>query len=152
MTKMISGLTAVLTLAWAPYDASGQSVVVDQGTFSVEIAGELVGTEEFSIRRAGFNTEAAFIANGVITLQTGEGAEELRPLLRASGPAGSAEGYQLTLTGKAPLEITMNLARPRFVSRFESARGTEEREFRARPETRILELMVAHHYYFLRNT
>jgi len=141
---------ALLFSALQSPDAAAQSVVVDQGTFSIEINGTLVGTEEFSIRRAGFNRDAVFITNDIVTLRDSVEDREIRHLLRASGPNGAAEGYELSLSGHDPLEITMNLARPRFVSRFDSPAGQEEREFRARPDTRILETDVAHHYYFLR--
>ena len=144
-----AGLT-LLTLASLSSPAAAQSVV-DQGTFSIEIDGSVVGTEEFKIRRVGFNRSAIFIADGVVALGDESGSQEIRHLLRVSGSAGAAEAYELTLSGAEPLEITMNLARPRFVSRFESPEGQEEREFRAREETRIIEVMVAHHYYFVRD-
>lgn len=144
------GFLSALVWAMSAPAAVAQSVVVDQGTFAILIDGEEMGSEEFSIRRAGLLNNAAFIASGVVSLRHADGVSELRPVLRARAPVGATDGYQLKVTGPSPLEVTMNVAGPRFVSRFQSTRGREEREFRARPETRILDSGIAHHYYFLR--
>ena len=84
-----AGLT-LLTLASLSSPAAAQSVV-DQGTFSIEIDGSVVGTEEFKIRRVGFNRSAIFIADGVVALGDESGSQEIRHLLRVSGSAGAAE-------------------------------------------------------------
>lgn len=128
-----------------------QSVVVDQGTFSVSVGGRVIGTEEFSIRRAGLGPSAAFIASGAVKLSLEEGFQELRPLLSAHAPDGAADGYQVKVTGVDASEVVLNLVGPRFVSNFRSAAGEEEREFSASARTRIIERLVAHHYYFLAN-
>ena len=130
---------------------AAQSVVVDQGTFALSVEGALVGTEEFSIRRAGFGNDAVFIASGVVTTALGAESQDLRTLLRATAPDGAAGGYQVKVAGAEAVEITLSLAGRRFVSSFVSDAGQEEREFRARPGTRIVEHLVAHHFYFLRN-
>lgn len=128
-----------------------QSVVVDQGTFSVSVGGEVIGREEFSIRRAGLGPSAAYIASGAVTLSLDDGPQELRPLLSAHAPEGAADGYQVKVTGVDESEVVLNLVGPRFVSNFRSAAGEEEREFSASARTRIVEHLVAHHYYFLAN-
>ena len=130
---------------------SAQSVVVDQGTFSVSIGGEVIGTEDFSIRRAGLGRTAAYIASGAVTLSRDGESQELRPLLSTHAPEGAADGYQLKVTGMDASEVVLNLVGPRFVSNFRSAAGEEEREFSASAQTRIVEQFVAHHYYFLGN-
>lgn len=144
-------LGALTLLACAPHSSTAQSVVVDEGTFEVKIEGQRVGEERFSIRRAGPGGEATFIANAVIDLATGDGATELQPLLEALLPEGAASKYQLKVTGAEAVDLTLSLAGRRFISRIRTPEGEEEREFLARPETRILERGVAHHYYFLRN-
>lgn len=150
MSRIAASLIVLLALA-SPTAAAAQSVVVDQGTFIVHVNGREVGTEEFAIRRAGFGPAAAFIADAIVTLRDGAGPRELRPLLRATGTAGATEGYQLNVTGSDALEIRMTRAEPRFFSRFQSEQGVEEREFRARPNTRVVDVMIAHHFYFLRD-
>ena len=124
---------------------------MDQGTFSVSIGGNVIGSEEFSIRRAGLGPSAAYIASGAVTLSRGGEFQELRPLLSAHAPEGAADAYQLKVTGADASEVVLNLVGPRFVSNFRSAAGEEEREFSASTQTRIVEQLVAHHYYFLGN-
>ncbi len=130
--------------------ASAQSVVIDEGSFAVSVRGRDAGTETFSIRRAGLGSEATVISNAVVELNTEAGRLVLRPLLETLLPDGAASKYQLEATGAEPMELSLNLAGRRFVSRIRTQAGEEEREFLARAETRILEDMVAHHYYFLR--
>ena len=144
---------ALLAALYGPTTSgvSAQSVMVDQGVFSISIEGRLVGTEDFSIRRAGFGNDAVFIASGAITTTDTDPAEEVRTLLRATAPDGAADGYEIKVSGPAEATISLNSIGPRFVSRFESDEGQEEREFRARPGTRIVERHVAHHFYFLRD-
>ncbi len=153
-TVMRLGLSLCGALSLAMGTALGlgaQSVVVDQGTFSLSMGGEVIGSEEFSIRRAGFGRSAAYIASGTVALSLDGESQELRPLLSAHAPEGAADGYQLKVSGIDASEAVLNLVGPRFVASFRSAAGEEEREFSASTHTRIVERLVAHHYYFLGN-
>ena len=140
--------TASLT-ALLPAALSAQSVVVDQGTFEILVGGETVGNEEFTIRRAGMGADATVIAHAVVTLRLPDGARELRPMLQTLPSQRTATGYQLKISGAETTELTLTLADRRYVSLLRSERGEEEREFLARPETRIVEQWVAHQYHFL---
>lgn len=130
--------------------ASAQSVVVDEGTFTVTREGNPPGTERFTIRRAGVGDDAIVIANAVIELDRGDGATEFRPLLEVTPLDDASTNYQLKVSGAETSELSVRLAGQRYVSRIQTELGEEEREFLARPGTRILEEAVAHHYYFLR--
>ena len=141
-------LAALLATAM-PLAVGGQSVVVDEGTFAVTIAGQSAGSESFTIRRAGIGSDAVVVANAVVRIDTAEGVTELRSLLETLLPDGAASKYQLKMTGAEVSEVTLALAGRRFVSLIRTQRGEEEREFLARPETRIVEEGVAHQYYFL---
>jgi hypothetical protein len=141
-------LAALLATAM-PLAIGGQSVVVDEGTFAVTIAGQSAGSESFTIRRAGIGSDAVVVANAVVRIDTAEGVTELRSLLETLLPDGAASKYQLKMTGAEVSEVTLALAGRRFVSLIRTQRGEEEREFLARPETRIVEEGVAHQYYFL---
>jgi hypothetical protein len=132
-----------------PHAVGGQSVVVDEGTFAVTIAGRSAGSESFTIRRAGIGSDAVVVANAVVRIDTAEGVLELRSLLETLLPDGAASKYQLKITGAESTDVTLALAGRRFVSLIRTQRGEEEREFLARPETRIIEEGVAHQYYFL---
>lgn len=140
----------ILSLALLPAPGPAQSVVVDQGTFTVTVGGRDAGSETFTIRRAGLGNEATIIAHGVVQVNLEDGSRELRPMLQALPPAGVATGYQLKISGVETTQLNMTLAGRRYVSILRSERGEEEREFLAREDTRVLETWVAHHYYFLR--
>ncbi len=151
MPRRHLALVAALFAVAAPRPAPAQSVLVDEGTFTVRLSGRDAGTEEFAIRRAGMGSDATVIANAVVRM-TKDGAQlELRPLLETVLPDGAATSYQLKVSGSDTAELSLVLAGRRYVSRIRTEEGEEEREFLARPETRILEEGVAHQYYFLRN-
>lgn len=150
MIRRALTLTA-LFLPWSPVVAKAQGIVVDQGEFTVVVNGEVVGTETFVIRRAGFGRDDAIFANGVATTRVNGTAREIRPLLRAVPPEGTAESYQVTVVGSEALDARLARSGRRYVATIRSESGAEDREFQARTDTRVLELGVAHHYYFLRD-
>ena len=131
--------------------AAGQSMLVDEGSFAVRVNGRDAGTEEFTIRRTGMGNDAVIIANAVVQIDLAEGHLEIRPLLEAMVPEGAASSYQVKVSGAETAELSLALAGRRYVSRIRTDGGEEEREFLARPETRIVEQGVAHQYYFLRD-
>jgi len=139
---MTSGLAATPLL--------GQGVIVDQGTFAIRMGGTDAGSEDFVIRRAGLGTGDALFASGTVTL-TAPYQQVIRPLLRVQPLSGAAEEYQVQVTGRAAAEIRLGLVNRRYVASIRSERGTEDREFQARPDTRVIESGVAHHYYFVRD-
>ena len=139
---LVLGLTA--TPLW------GQGVIVDQGTFSVRMAGEEAGTEEFVIRRAGLGSGDALFASGSVTM-TSPAQQVIRPLLRVRPLTGAADEYQVQVTGRDAAEIRLGLTGRRYVASIRSDMGAEDREFQARPDTRVIESGVAHHYYFVRD-
>jgi hypothetical protein len=128
-----------------------QGIVVDEGTFRITLSGRDVGTEEFSIRRAGIGRDDAFFATGVITRGSSVDRQEISPLLRATPPDGVVAGYQVRVQGRDAMELQLTLIGNRYVAVARSSMGDEEREFPARTTTRILDRDVAHHYYFLRD-
>jgi len=145
---MIRSPLLAITLSACAFTAlAGQGVVVDQGQFSVQLRGRPMGTEVFVIRRAGRGRVDAIFANGTVSMRE----YEVRPLLRADPPAGEASSYQVSVTGQQAIDIRLAKDGRRYVATVRSAAGSEDREFQARPETRVVELGVAHHYYFLRS-
>jgi len=151
MDMRIVGILAACSSLVPPLaPASAQSVVVDEGTFSIRVQDRDAGSETFTIRRAGLGSDATMIAHGVVQIDLDDGRRELRPMLQALPPSGVATGYQLKISGAESTQLNMTLAGRRYVSILRSERGEEEREFLARDETRVLDSWVAHHYYFLR--
>ena len=143
-------LAALYFGAGAP-GLSAQGVVVDEGTFAVNIGGIPAGTEGFVIRRPGVGREDALFANGIVALTLPEGRQEMRPLLHATPPDGVAVRYQISATGLDAIEVQVARSGRRYLATIRSDAGAEDREFQAHADTRVLERHVAHHYYFLRN-
>lgn len=141
----------------APRSLAAQGVVVDQGTFTVTLGGRPVGTEEFTIRRAGLNRDDALFATATVTLSRDGSNQQVRLLLRAEPTGGipKCEGaepcYQIDVEGFEPMSLRLGLSGRRFVARIVAQVGEEIREFPAASGTRILERDVAHLYYFLRD-
>lgn len=144
-------LLALTALALALPGVGAQSVVVDEGTFAVTLNGVPAGIERFTIRRAGVGDDAIVIANGVVSLQGEGGRVEYQPLLEATPLDDASTSYQLKVSGTESAELSVRLAGRRYVARLQGPAGEEEREYLARPGTRILETSVAHHYWFLRS-
>lgn len=142
---------ASLSATGAHEPGSAQSVVVDEGTFVVTLSGSAAGSERFTIRRAGVGDAAIVIANAVIEVGRGGERTEFRPLLEATPLDDASTNYQLKVSGSEAAELSVRLAGQRYVSRVQTEAGEEEREFLARPATRIVDQGVAHHYYFLRS-
>lgn len=128
--------------------ATAQNVVLDEGTFRVQRAGQDVGTETFTIRRVGQGAEAHVIANAVIELDLPAGHEQVKPLLRTASDL-SLSAYQLEVAGGEPIEIAITANGRRFLARTRTPSGEQEREFRATPGGVLLEDGVAHQYWFL---
>lgn len=149
---MIIRALTILSLGFAVLHApsSAQGVVVDQGRFEIRVDDEVVGSEDFVIRRASLGLGAAFFANGTVSTTAPEMTSEISPLLRALPPEGIAESYQVSVTGDEAMELRLARSGPRrFVATIRSAVGAEDREFPARPDSRILDLGIAHHHHFL---
>ncbi|MBM4182794.1 MAG: hypothetical protein FJ207_01060 [Gemmatimonadetes bacterium] len=144
-------LLAFICSTLAPLPALGQGVIVDQGQFAVSVGGANIGTEDFSIRRAGLGREDAIFANATVSLRQSGATQEIRPLLRGIPPEGIAIEYQVEVVGSDAFELGLRHTGRRYVATIHSGVGEEQREFAAAPDTRVLESDVAHLYYFLRN-
>jgi hypothetical protein len=144
-----------------PGTVSAQGVVVDEGTFEVRRGGRVVGTEEFTIRLAGFNRDDALFATATVDLRQNGDAQQIRSLLRATPADGlpkcemGAPCYQVDVDGPDAMTLRLGLSgvpgSMRYVARIVAAIGEEIREFPAAAGTRVLERDVAHLYYFLRD-
>jgi hypothetical protein len=149
LTLMASA--AIATSLGCAGETAAQGIVTDQGQFQIWVRGVEAGTEDFVIRRAGLGSGDAVFANGTVRLAIGGAVQEMSPLLRATPPDGAANSYQITVSGEGAVQIHVARSGRRFVATIRSQAGDEDREFQARPDTRVLELDVAHQYYFLRD-
>lgn len=147
--------TPVLALAAAlllpvldgPNPVSAQTVVLDEGTFTIFLSGEEVGTETFTIRRRGSGAEATFLANAVVTLEGADGSQ-MRPTLQTENDL-SPVAYENVIEGGDVSSVSIRNMGRRFVARISSSAGDRERELRAEPSARLLDRGVAHQYWFL---
>jgi hypothetical protein len=136
---------ALATLGALPLAAQ----VVDEGTFNVRIDGQLVGTEEFSIRQSGTGANQETIATGRVQLRLPSGTLEISPRLRASGPGADLVAYQVDVGGDSPRKIIGTLGSGRFSARISSPSGEQLREYVASSGAVVLDDGVAHHYSLL---
>ncbi len=130
--------------------ALAQSVALDEGTFLVFVDGRSVGSESFAIRRSGAGGDAQIIATAEIRMDRAGDVLEIRPALQAQGAEMAVSAYQVKITGSREEEIYVTLGDRRYHTKVVSARGEQEREYRAQTGTLLLDSEVAHQFYFLR--
>lgn len=128
-----------------PHGAPGQNVTLDEGTFSVRMADGATGTETFTIRQAGAGPDARVIAQARIRWSLPSGSRSVVPLLEARG--GGLYAYQVEVSGDMTEEIYLRAEGRRFVANVRSDAGEQQREYRARPGSVLLERGVAHQYF-----
>jgi hypothetical protein len=138
-----------LSLLILPGASKGQNVAVDEGVFRVSIGGEIVGREEFTVRRVGLGADARLILRATIELNLPTGRQALAPALGATGPRLSVMDYQMIKTGTESSETYVRRSDRRFLARTISSRGEEVREYRAGPGSVILDPFVAHQHHLL---
>lgn len=125
---------------------SSQVVVLDEGSFQLQVDGQPVGTETFSIRRAGLGNEAELIA--VSQIQYDDGSLVMRPTLNTDATFRPIR-YENQVSGSRESTVVLALAGRRYTATVVSAQGEAASEFRAAPRTLILAPRVATLYYFL---
>jgi len=125
---------------------SAQVVVLDEGAFRLHVNGQPVGTETFSIRRAGLGNEAELIA--VSQVQYDDGSVIMRPTLNTDASFRPIR-YENQVSGTRESTVVLALAGRRYTATVVSAQGEAASEFRAAPRTLILVPRVATLYYFL---
>lgn len=151
MRTLALPLFLALSLA-TPGPLSAQAVVLDEGSFLVEVAGQAIGTEQFSIRRSGFGENAQVIAQGTLELSRDGRRQTIRSALGTVGVGMSLDAYQVRVSGSGELQVRLQRRGDRLVAETSSGAGVEEREYRgpsARTPTVVLDEFFAHHYYFL---
>lgn len=141
-------LTLLVTLL-SPPSLSGQNLTIDEGAFRLSLDGEIVGREEFSIRRAGAGENARVILRGAVELDAPGGHRSLAPALEARGSDLAVTAYQVKASGMEATEVYLTRSDRRFTAKIITSQGEELREFRAGPGSVLLDQQVAHQYYLL---
>ena len=145
-------LLLVVALFPIPGNLSSQAVVLDEGTFLVEIGGRRIGTETFRIRRAGFGDNTRVIAQGNLDLVEDGESQVIQSALGTVGVSMSLNAYQSRVSSPAELQVRLQRRGDRLISETVSEAGKEEREYprlSSQTPTVLLDRFFAHHYYFL---
>lgn len=122
-----------------------QATVVDEGTFSILVAGIRVGREDFSIRRArGASGDLVAQANRL------EG-EVRRTLALTTDSTGAPQRFQMETRDATRRLLSVEGERQRGIwsGRTIRAVGESAREFRLGPDTFVAEPGLIHHLWFL---
>jgi len=136
----------VLLLGAGTTKVHAQPRLVDEGTFSLFLAGVRVGREDFSIRPAPGGAAGAFVAQGnvllgerrlTVRLHTDSSGSPLRFTLEEARDGALVE----TVSGEARRDLWSGRANRRD--------GESAREFRMRRGTLAAEANVVHHLWFL---
>jgi hypothetical protein len=142
-------LLTPLLLASGHWGLLAQNVALDEGAFRVSIDGQVVGREEFSIRRAGVGRQARVVLRGTVQLDAADGERSLAPALEAGGPELTVMAYQMKVSGSVTSDIYVSRVDQRFLAKVVSQEGEQLREFRAGPGSILLDHEVAHHFFLL---
>lgn len=145
MKAFFFGFTTALLLA-LPLPGTGQTTVVDEGTFVLRENGSEVGREVFAIRRSGTGPGAVVIAQGRVELG---GADDLVTSLEVSGEGFRPATYAVQVEGDQPQRIAGRVSGGRFSARIISPAGEMMREYLAGDGAVIVDDGVAHQYYFI---
>ena len=133
--RIVSALLLVVGSLPVSTALPAQAVVLDEGTFMVEIDGRTVGTETFRIRRSGFGENAQVIAQGSLELTREGGKQTVESALGTVGVGMSLDAYQVKISGSGELQVRLQRRGDRLVAETTSEAGVEEREYR-RPSSR----------------
>ncbi len=145
IARSIHALLLVGSVLFPPPPAFAQNVTLDEGSFAVSMADGSSGSEDFTIRQAGGGPDARVIAQARIEWNTPSGTRNVVPLLEAR--TGGLYAYQVEVSGEQREEIYLRAEGRRFVANVRSDAGEQQREFRARPGSVLLEEGVAHQYF-----
>lgn len=123
-----------------------QVVVVDEGTFSLSVAGTRIGREDFSIRAARGGGTGAWVAQANVLI-----GEQRRTLLLNADSLGQPVRVQLETREANTVVGSFAGDRERGIWSGRRMEGGREsaREFRLAPDTFAAEAGVVHHLWFV---
>lgn len=141
--RLLTALMAAMLSRGEPL--STQAVVLDAGTFSLSVAGQRVGREDFSIRRTPAGALATFVAQANVV----KGGLRYSVVL-ATDSSGVPQSFRLQAlsAGDEVESVTGEWRRGLWSGRSESASGESAREFRLPERTVAIADEVVHHAWF----
>jgi hypothetical protein len=135
------GLAAAAALAPG---ASAQSVLIDQGTFRLSLAGREIGRDSFNIQRTGAGEDARIFVRGWVDVDR----RRIESVVETTAGYGLTL-YQAKITGAETADVMASVAGRRLETTVRSPAGEQIREARAREGAVVLEENVPHHYFFV---
>lgn len=145
--RSIVTVSLALLAAPAASDVLAQSVVLDEGRFTIFLEGREAGSESFRILRDGAGADAVIVATAEVQRNEAGGSVEMRPSLR-TGTDMVPQAYENKISGARVAQVSGWLDGNRFVARVSSEAGESQKEYRANAQTVVLETGVAYLYYF----
>jgi len=126
--------------------APAQSLIVDEGSFSILRKGTRIGRETFTIRRSDENGEQVYIANATVDFDT----QRLSPALRTDTTFAPL-AYQMEVRTNDQLQLRLKgvIGRGRFSARVRTPSGEAAKEYIVSQGALVIDDMVFHQYYFL---
>ena len=141
-----------LILLPLPVTVFAQAVVLDEGSFVVEIDNRTIATETFRIRQSSLSENAQTIAQGSLEFTNKDAPQIVQSVLGAVGISMSLDAYQVKVSGSNNIQVRLQRRGDRIVSETKSEIGITEREYKrssSRTPTVVLDNLLAHQYFFL---
>jgi hypothetical protein len=138
-------LALVLGVAPVAVPLGAQVRVIDEGTFTIYVAGERAGREDFSIRAVPGTGGETYVAQGNLLLG---GARLAVVLATDSGGAPQRFTLEALRDGVVSETISGEASRGIWLGRARRPEGESAREFRLPPLAVAAEESVAHHLWF----
>lgn len=135
-----------LLVGLLPRLLAAQIVVVDEGTFTVQVRGIRVGREDFSIRRAPPTADIAYVAQANVLL-----GENRVSIATSTDSLGTPRRFQheTFAAGQLAASVTGEWRAGLWSGRAVHPLGETAREFRLAPNTIAAEPDVLHHVWFV---
>lgn len=143
-SALLRAAAVAILAVTTPESAWGQ--LVDRGTFLLYVDGVEAGTEEFTIQREGTGDAQVTLATGTVGMRDGR---IVTTILRLMGTDMVLNEYSASVGGADTLAVRVLRTGNRLRTRTVTSLGEEERAYRARASSVILDEGVAHHYFVL---
>ena len=133
-------------LLFAATTAAAQSVVVDEGSFTVSRGRDRIGREDFIIRRTSSPGGDVLVASATVSYN----GRRLSPALRADS-TGAPLAYQVEVRSGADIaeRLVGQVGRGRFSARLRTPQGESAKEYIVSNGALVLDDDVFHQYYFV---
>jgi len=124
--------------------------VIDAGTFTLYVDGERVGEERFVIREdRGGDVGPIYRTGAQLNLKLENRTSRIKVAFEGIGSRCRLRRYEVEISGVAARTLVAEARGNRIGLRVRSPGGEEMKEFLTRGETTVLDLNIAHHYFFI---